>query len=178
MKKTTFTEHKFIFRCNKIMFELEEHCILNVSSSKLLQSRSTSSFSASSNVFLTKSENQKEIEFSSNNNDKESLMISHSKRSNKMIESSENGSESPNEQRNSFMYNPKMLQSISSLDTSTQKTVIRLITAIGIMFFLMCLTMIVVTLKYSESVDARSEFQFYNLIVLFLVNFNSVFFKE
>lgn len=120
---------------------------LCVSSIKLLESRSTSLCSA--NSIQSKAVEEQEP-FDEDNGDS-SGMGSLEKQSAKMLDRSEL------DMHSSFVANPKLMQSISSLDMDTQKTIIRLITAVSILFFIICFTMIVFTLRYSESVDARSK---------------------
>ncbi len=71
-------------------------------------------------------------------------------------------------QRPSFISNPKLMDSLSSLNGDAQKTVIRLITVITIIFFFMCFAMIAFTLRISEKVDAQSK------IILIGQNFGKI----
>lgn len=66
--------------------------------------------------------------------------------------------------RASFISNPKLLDSMSSLDLDMQKRMVRLITFFSIMFFVLCFLMIAFTLRYSEIVDAKSKLNFTDFI--------------
>lgn len=63
--------------------------------------------------------------------------------------------ESKYSQRQSFISNPILLDSMSSLDLNTQRTIIRLITVFSVLFFVICFGMIAFTLRYSSYVDAK-----------------------
>ena len=81
--------------------------------------------------------------------------------------------ESKYSQRQSFISNPILLDSMSSLDLNTQRTIIRLITVFSVLFFVICFGMIAFTLRYSSYVDAKSNFL--NEIFVFVALIDLIF---
>ena len=64
-----------------------------------------------------------------------------------------------------FISNPKLLDSMSSLEPDVQKKMIRVIKVFSIFFFTVCFVMIAFTLRYSEYVDAKSGY----ILIFFLL---------
>ncbi len=57
----------------------------------------------------------------------------------------------------SFISNPQLLDSMSSLDIEMQRRIINVITVFSVLFFTVCFVMIAFTLRYSEYVDETSR---------------------
>jgi hypothetical protein len=63
----------------------------------------------------------------------------------------------PKRRSTEFVSEPRLLDSMSSLDSRVQKRVVNVITVTSVLFFTVCFLMIAFTLRYSEYVDEKSR---------------------
>ncbi len=63
----------------------------------------------------------------------------------------------PKRRSTEFASEPRLLDSMSSLDSRVQKRVVNVITVTSVLFFTVCFLMIAFTLRYSEYVDEKSR---------------------